>query len=106
MKAKMKMLLFTVVLCLMTGLQSMEMVHAAVYFEACPFCGTRVERNEYTKIERMVRLGACTEHRNCEIYEVVYGVYRNVTCQTIGCDGYNAETLLRTSSPRELHIDN
>ncbi len=91
MKGKIKTVLLAMFLCLGISLQSMEIVHAAVNYEACPFCGTMVSRGTFTRILTMDYMGKCDIEENCDLYWVVYGDYTFVTCQTSGCPNYDRE---------------
>lgn len=44
MRKTVKRVLAVIVLSLFVGAQHMSTVQAAVNYEACPFCGTRVDR--------------------------------------------------------------
>lgn len=72
-------------LCLFLGLQSLCSVQAAVNYEACPFCGTRVERYTETKLVLSVYKGMCEEHSNCLLYTDIYDQYDVVRCQSPEC---------------------
>ena len=72
-------------LCLFIGLQSLGSVQAAVNYEACPFCGTRVERKTERKLVASLYAGLCDEHSDCWLYNEIYNVYDVVSCQTPGC---------------------
>lgn len=72
-------------LCLGIGLQSIHSVEAAVNYEACPFCGTRVERYTTTKLLLTQFVMACAEHTNCEIHRLVYDDFDISHCQTANC---------------------
>ena len=91
MKRKIKMVLLAMTLCLVIGLQSMGAVQAAVNYEACPFCGTRVIRGERTEVLAMTYVQKCVEHEKCDIYCVKYSSVKTVTCQTSTCPNYNRE---------------
>lgn len=87
MKKMMKRIVLTVTLCLVFGLQSVGSVKAAVNYEACPFCGTRVERYTSTVKVASVFIKECigVGHRNCDIYHVFYDDYDFIHCQINGC---------------------
>lgn len=72
-------------LCLFMGLQSLSSVQAAVNYEACPFCGTEVERYTERKLAYSVYRGMCKEHSDCLLYTDIYDRYDVVQCQTPGC---------------------
>jgi len=103
MRRKMKMVLLSVLLCLVISLQSAETVHASVNYEACPFCGTRVVRSEDTKVLDMKYLNICEEHEDCDIYLIIYGRFETVTCQTVGCDGCT-QRLLYSWKNEKAHV--
>ncbi|MBD5527852.1 MAG: hypothetical protein HDR02_05495 [Lachnospiraceae bacterium] len=100
MKGKMKKILLAVGLCLMIGLQSVGAAQAAVNYEACPFCGTRVIREDKKQLMSLTFIEACETHRNCDIFSAYYEYYKRVTCQTIGCP--NFERVSYEGSSREL----
>ena len=105
MKSKMKMLLLSAFLCLVIGLQSVEMVQASVYYEACPFCGTRVVRSQKTKVLNMTYSYKCTVHDGCDIYMVTYGSVQVTSCQTAGCAGYDREgDLVSSWTSSDAHV--
>lgn len=81
----MKRVVVVLVLCLIIGLQSLGTVQAAVNYEACPFCGTHVERYTETKLVVSIYMGLCDEHSNCYLYNDLYDQYDVVQCQTPGC---------------------
>lgn len=87
MKEKMKKVLLAVGLCLLIGLQSGVAV-AAVYSEACPFCGTRVTREDITQLISLNFLERCEEHRKCDIFTAAYECYSRTTCQTPLCPNF------------------
>lgn len=82
MTGKIKMVLLAITLCLGIGLRSMGAVQAAVYSEACPFCGTMVSRGSFTRVLSADFMQVCDIEKDCNIYWVVYGEYTTVTCQT------------------------
>ena len=84
-KKTMKKVALVVGLCLGISLQSMDFVEAAVNYEACPFCGTRVERYTTTKLLLTQFVMACAEHSNCEIHRLVYHQFDISHCQTAEC---------------------
>lgn len=90
-KRKIKMVLLAMTLCLGIGLQSMGAVQAAVNYEACPHCATRVTRGQRTKIYYLERLRRCEEHEKCDIYRAEYVVVSTITCETPGCQNYNKD---------------
>lgn len=105
MKGKVGMVLLSMFLCLVMGFQSMEKVQASVNYEACPFCGTRVDRGEKTKVLSMTYLYKCETHKDCDIYEIIYGSFSTISCETVGCSGYDKEgTLLRSWKNSEAHV--
>lgn len=81
----MKRAVVAVGLCLFIGLQSLGSVQAAVNYEACPFCGTRVERYTEKKLVYSYYYKPCNEHSNCNLYNNIYDTYDVVRCQTTGC---------------------
>lgn len=85
MRKMVKRVLTVVVLCLFVGVQHMNIVQAAVNYEACPFCGTRVDRYTTEKKVFMLYKEECTEHDRCDIYDVLYSAFSVVRCQTAGC---------------------
>ena len=99
------MVLLSAFLCLVIGFQSVEMVNAAVYYDACTFCGNRVTRSEKTKVLNMTHLYKCTIHKDCDIYRVTYGSFQVTSCQTVGCGGYDREgNLLSSWTNSEAHV--
>ncbi|MBD5527133.1 MAG: hypothetical protein HDR02_01800 [Lachnospiraceae bacterium] len=76
-------------LCLFIGLQSLGSVQAAVNYEACPFCGTKVERYTLTNLVQSDKAGLCSEHSNCTLYNNLYNKYNVVECHTAGCPIYH-----------------
>lgn len=91
MTGKIKMVLLAITLCLGIGLRSMGAVQAAVYSEACPFCGTMVSRGSFTRVLSADFMQVCDVDKDCNIYWVVYGEYTTVTCQTPSCQNYGRE---------------
>lgn len=85
MNKTMKKVVLVVGLFLGIGLQSMDSVEAAVNYEACPFCGTRVERYTTTKLLYTQYVMACAEHSNCDIHRLVYDDFDISHCQTANC---------------------
>lgn len=86
MKVRMiKKVWLAALVCLLIGLQSMGMVQAAVNYEACPFCGTRVNNKTETREIRRSRLMDCKTHNNCTIYMVTYDYFDVTSCETPGC---------------------
>ncbi len=85
MSKAVKRVVLAVGLCLGLGLQSIHSVEAAVNYEACPFCGTRVERYMADKLLLTQFVMACAEHTNCEIHRLVYDVFDISHCQTANC---------------------
>jgi len=82
-----KRILSAIALCLILGMQSAGSVQAAVNYEACPFCGTRVERYTSTVKVASVFMQECigAGHGKCDIYHVFYDDYDFVHCQINGC---------------------
>lgn len=72
-------------LCLFIGLQSLGSVQAAVNYEVCPYCYTRMDRYEEKKIVFSTFAGLCSKHSNCDLYNNVYDTYDVIRCQTPGC---------------------
>ncbi len=85
MRKTVKRVLAVIVLSLFVGAQHMSTVQAAVNYEACPFCGTRVDRYITEKKVYTVFKEECTEHDRCDIYDVLYSNFSVVRCQTAGC---------------------
>ncbi len=104
MKRKVGMVLLSMFLCLVMGFQSMEKVQASVNYEACPFCGTRVDRGEKTKVLSMTYLYKCTTHKDCDIYEITYGSFSTISCETAGCIGYDKEIAPLRSWTNQAHV--
>ncbi len=105
MKRKVGMVLLSMFLCLVMGFQSMEKVQASVNYEACPYCGTRVDRGEKTKVLNMTHLGKCGTHIDCDIYEITYGSFSTISCETVGCSGYDKEIeLLYSWKNEKAHV--
>lgn len=92
----MKRVVVAVGLCLFIGLQSLGSVQAAVNYEACPFCGTRVERDTVTNLVSSFYEPECREHSNCHVYTDFYEQYDVTRCQTAGCP-------MNHESPHELY---
>lgn len=88
----MKRIVVTAGLCLFIGLQSLGSVQATVNYEACPFCGTRVERFTTEKMISMFYSDLCREHNNCDIFTIYYKEMNVVRCQTAGCQYRETET--------------
>lgn len=82
-----KRIISVIALCLILGLQSAGTAQAAINYEACPFCGTRVERYTSTVKVASVFMQECigAGHGKCNIYHVFYDDYDFVHCQIIGC---------------------
>lgn len=91
MKRKIKMVLLAMTLCLGIGLQSMGAAQAAVNYEACPHCATRVTRGQRVKIDFMKCLRRCEEHEKCDIWYVEYILVPTITCETPSCQNYNKD---------------
>lgn len=72
-------------LCLCIGLWSMDSVEAAVNYEVCPRCATRVERYTTNKLLLTQFVKVCVEHTNCEIHRLVYDDVDISHCQTADC---------------------
>lgn len=87
MQRMMKRIVLAVTLCLVFGLQSAGLVQAAVNYEACPRCATRVERYTSTIRVASVHIKECVGagHGKCDIYHMFYDDYDIVHCQTNGC---------------------
>ncbi len=87
MKKTGKKIIPAIMLCLMLSLQNADTAQAAVNYEACPFCGTRVERYTSTVKVESVFIRECigAGHGKCNIYHAFYDEYDFVHCQTNGC---------------------
>ncbi len=72
-------------LCVFIGLHSLVSVQAAVNYEACPFCGTQVDRYTERRLTASIYAGMCNVHSDCLLYNEIYDVYDVVRCQTPGC---------------------
>ena len=107
MRGKLKMVLLTAFLCLVIGSQSVEKVQASVNYEACRhLCGTKVNRYEEERLLDISYIRKCTEHTNCEICYVKYGLFSVVSCESPGCKGYNPEgTLIRSWYRDDAHVN-
>lgn len=92
-------------LSLLIGLQSPSSVQAAVNYEACPFCGTRVERFTTDKMISMAYQGLCREHVNCDIFSIYYKEIEVVRCQTAGCQYRETETGKEGYKPAHVKQD-
>lgn len=89
MKGKMKKILLAVGLCLMIGLQSAGAAQAAVNYEVCPSCYTRVTREDGERMTHADFVSECELHVNCDIYLETYEKYTKLTCETPSCIHYN-----------------
>lgn len=89
MKGKMKKILLAVGLCLMIGLQSAGAAQAAVNYEACPSCYTRVTREDGELMTNAVIVAECGLHGPCAFYLETYEKYTKLTCETPDCIHYN-----------------
>lgn len=103
MKGKMKKMLLAVGLCLMIGLQSVGSVQAAVNYEACPFCGTMVTREQHAKQLSKTFMQVCGMHGKCEVYKIVVETYTKTSCQTPGCANYDRDGQ-RSYSEEVVHV--
>lgn len=107
MKRKIKMVLLAMTLCLGIGLQSMGAAQAAVNYEACPHCATKITRGERRKVDHMEHVGICEEHEKCDIYNVTYKMVGTITCETPGCPNYNRDldNVLYTWTVEGAHVN-
>ncbi len=105
MKGRRGKMLLAASLCLILGLQSMGSVQAAVNYEACPFCGTRVTRETVVGKVSEEYDSPCTRHANCIIYIATYDFFAVCHCETPGCQIYHRERL-NQEWKREEHYTN